>query len=86
MEVVIRDTEAAAAAAFDEIQEIHQIHGRIGSDGSARSLGVGGPPELVANFMGRYAEVGIEEVLWIFRNPFDLETISRLHEVRALVG
>ena len=36
--------------------------------------------------MGRYAEVGIEEVLWIFRSPFDLETISRLHEVRALVG
>ena len=85
MEVVIRDTEAAAVAAFDEIEEIHQIRGRIGSDGSARGLGVGGPPELVADFVRGYAEVGIEEVLWIFRNPFDLETISRLDEVRALV-
>ena len=86
MEVVIRDTESAALAAFDEIEDIHGIRGRIGSDGSARSLGVGGPPEMVADFVRAYARLGIEEVLWIFRNPFDLETIRRLDEVRATLG
>ncbi len=86
MEVVIRDTEAAAISAFDEVVDVHGIRGRIGSDGSPGGLGVGGPPELVADFIRRYAEVGIEEVLWIFRNPFDLETIRRMPEVRALVG
>ena len=86
MEVVIRDSEAAAVAAFDEIEEIHQIRGRIGSDGSSRGLGVGGPPELVADFLREYEAVGVEEVLWIFRTPFDLETINRLDEVRALIG
>lgn len=86
MEVVIRDTESAALAAFDEIEDIHGIRGRIGSDGSARSLGVGGPPEMVADFVRAYARIGIEEVLWIFRNPFDLETIRRLDEVRATLG
>lgn len=85
LEVVIRDSESAARAAFDEIEELHQIRGRIGSDGSERGLGVGGPPELVADFMRQYATVGVEEVLWIFRSPFDLETIKRLGEVRALV-
>ncbi len=83
VEVVIRDTESAARGAFDEIEEIHQIRSRVGSDGSPRGLGVGGPPELVADFVRRYADVGIQEVLWIFRNPFDLETIRRLPEVRA---
>ncbi|MBI2762711.1 MAG: LLM class flavin-dependent oxidoreductase [Chloroflexi bacterium] len=85
MEVVIRASEAEAVAAFDEIEELHEIRGRIGSDGSARGLGVGGPPDRVARFIGTYAAIGIEEVLWIFRNPWDLETIRRLGEVRALI-
>ena len=61
------------------------IRGRIGADGSARGLGVGGPPEVVADFVRAYAALGIEEVLWVFRNPFDLETIRRMPEVRALL-
>lgn len=86
MEVVIRDTHAAAVAAFDEVVDLHGIEDRVGSDGTPQSLGVGGPPALVADFIRRYADIGVEEVLWIFRNPFDLETIRRMSEVRALLG
>jgi len=85
MEVVIRDTEGEALAAFAEIETIHDIRDRIGSDGSPRGVGAAGPPELVAEFLRAYADLGIDEVLWIFRNPFDLETIRRMPEVRALL-
>ncbi|MBI2778015.1 MAG: TIGR03560 family F420-dependent LLM class oxidoreductase [Chloroflexi bacterium] len=82
MEVVIRDTEAEARAAFHEIEAIHGIRGRIGADGTPRGMGAGGPPERIADFVRGYADLGIDEVVWVFRNPFDLETIRRLPEVR----
>ncbi|MEO7229422.1 MAG: hypothetical protein ABIZ30_02390 [Candidatus Limnocylindrales bacterium] len=63
MEVVIRDSEAAAVTAFDEIEKLHGIRGRIGADGSTRGLGVEGPAEAVADFVRTYADLGIEEVL-----------------------
>ena len=86
LEVVIRNTEAAARAAFAEIEDLHDIHDRVGSDGSPRGLGVGGPPALVADFIRGYADLGVDEVLWIFRNPWDLETIARMPEVKALLA
>ena len=85
MEVAIRDTEAEAIAAFTTIAATHGIENEVGSDGSARGLGAAGPPERIAEQVRAYAELGIDEVLWIFRNPFDLETIRRMPEVRALV-
>ena len=75
-----------ARAAFGEIEDRHGIHDRVGSDGSPRGLGIGGPPEAVADFVRPYADLGIDEVIWIFRDPFDLETIARMPEVRTLLA
>jgi hypothetical protein len=36
--------------------------------------------------MRRYQAIGVAEVIWIFRDPFDLETIRRLPEVRAALA
>jgi hypothetical protein len=33
-----------------------------------------------------YAAVGVSESVWIFRTPFDHETMDRLGEVRARLG
>jgi len=82
-EVVIRDTEGEALAAFSEVEDAHGLRGRVGSDGSPRGLGIGGPPEAVAAFFRPYADLGIEEIVLTFRTPFDLETMRRLPEVRA---
>lgn len=86
MEVVIRDAAAAAQAAFAEIEAVHGIRDRIGSDGTRRGLGPAGPPELIASLLRPYQELGVDEVIWIFRKPFDLETIRRMPEVRALLA
>lgn len=85
-EIVIRDTDAEARAAFDEIEGAHGIRGRIGADGTPRGLACGGPPAVVAAFLRDYANLGIDEMIWIFRPPFDLETMRRLAEVRAAIG
>ncbi|HYM83486.1 MAG TPA: hypothetical protein VEY67_05000, partial [Candidatus Dormibacteraeota bacterium] len=86
VELVIRDTEAGAVAAFDETLDLHDLRQQVGSDGSARGLGVGGPPAAVADFLRPYAGLGIDEIILTFRTPFDLETIRRIPEVRALLG
>ena len=86
MDVVIRRTEPAAREAWGVIEDHHGIRGRIAADGTPRGLNAGGPPELVADYIRRFADLGIAEVIWIFRSPFDLETMSRLGEVRAALG
>jgi alkanesulfonate monooxygenase SsuD/methylene tetrahydromethanopterin reductase-like flavin-dependent oxidoreductase (luciferase family) len=86
MEVVIRASESEAREAYAVIEDRHGIRGRIGSDGTPRDLNVGGPPEVVADYVRAFEALGIAEVIWIFRNPFDLETMSRLGEVRAKLG
>lgn len=86
MEVLIRASEAEAQEVWPEVEDRHGIRGRVGSDGTLRGLNAGGPPELVANYLRRFQELGIAEVIWIFRNPFDLETMARLEEVRRLVA
>jgi F420-dependent oxidoreductase-like protein len=80
---VVRDTTDAADSAWAEIERIHGLEGRAGSDGTDRGLTVGGPPEDVATFIDAYRRIGIGEVVFTFRSPFDLETIERLGEVRA---
>jgi F420-dependent oxidoreductase-like protein len=83
MDVVVRDDAAAARRAYDRVATRHGIVGAVGSDGSERGLGAGGPPRDVAAYVQRYADIGVAEVIWIFRNPFDLETMRRLGDVRA---
>ena len=83
MEVVIRDDPDDAIAAFDKVAVRHDIAGKVGSDGSPRGLTLWGHPAAVAAGIGAYADVGVSEVMWVFRDPFDLETIERLGEVRA---
>jgi hypothetical protein len=39
----------------------------------------------VAALLRPYQEIGVGEVLCTFRSPFDLETIRRIGEVRALL-
>ena len=86
VELVIRDSVAEATAAFDEILDLHGLRGQLGSDGSDRGLNVGGPPEAVAAFLRPYAELGIDEIVLTFRVPFDLETMRRIGDVRALLA
>jgi F420-dependent oxidoreductase-like protein len=83
LDAVVRDTTEAADAAWTEIERIHGLEGGTGSDGSERGLTVGGPPEQVAAYIDAYRQIGVGEVVFIFRSPFDLETIERLGEVRA---
>jgi alkanesulfonate monooxygenase SsuD/methylene tetrahydromethanopterin reductase-like flavin-dependent oxidoreductase (luciferase family) len=83
LEVVIRASESDALRDYAVVEERHGIAGRIGADGTARGLNSGGPPEVVADYVREFEALGIAEVIWIFRNPFDLETMSRLGEVRA---
>jgi alkanesulfonate monooxygenase SsuD/methylene tetrahydromethanopterin reductase-like flavin-dependent oxidoreductase (luciferase family) len=85
MDVVIRGDRAVADAVYGDIQDRHGLRGRLGSDGSPRGLNAGGTPEAIADYLRPFADLGIGEVMWVFRSPFDLETIARLSEVRSLV-
>ena len=85
MEVVIRASEPDAVRDYALVEEAHGIAGRVGSDGHRRGLNVAGPPQAVADYLRPFADLGVAEVIWIFRSPFDLETMSRLDEVRALL-
>jgi len=86
MEVVIRASESEAMRDHDRYQAVHGIVAPAGSDGSERGLNAGGPPEQVAAYVGHFEALGIAEVIWIFRNPFDLETMRRLPEVRSALA
>jgi F420-dependent oxidoreductase-like protein len=86
MEVVIRASESEALAVYTVYEERHGTRGRVGSDGTPRDLNVAGPPDVVADYVRRFEALGIAEVIWIFRSPFDVETMSRLGEVRAALA
>ena len=86
MEVVIRASESDVRASWTEVEERHGIRGRVGSDGTTRLLNAGGPPEAVADYVRGFEAMGIDEVIWIFRNPFDLETMASLGDVRRLLA
>jgi F420-dependent oxidoreductase-like protein len=86
LDVLIRDTRELAARAFEEVQERHGIRADPLTGRSGESLSVGGPPRLVAEFVNAYAAIGVDEVMWIFRDPFDAETMARLPEVRGALA
>jgi alkanesulfonate monooxygenase SsuD/methylene tetrahydromethanopterin reductase-like flavin-dependent oxidoreductase (luciferase family) len=83
MDVVVRDTPEEARTTFAELERIQGIAGRVGSDGTPRRLNAAGPPELVATYLRRFAELGVAECIWTFRTPFDRETMRQLPDVRA---
>jgi F420-dependent oxidoreductase-like protein len=83
LDAVLRDTAAETRAAWAETSRIHGLDGRVGSDGSERGLTVGGSPAEVAAYVASLRALGIAEVVFTFRTPFDLETIERLDEMRT---
>lgn len=83
---VIRDTPDAAFEVWQETARLHDLDGKLGSDGADRGLTFGGPPAAFAELAHRYAAAGLDEVIVVFRSPFDLETMDRLGEVREALG
>ncbi len=87
LHAVVRDSPDAAEDVWAEMARRHGLEGVAGSDGSDRGLSVGGSPAEVAAYVDAYRRIGVGEVIFVFRAPFDLETIGRLGEVReALDG
>ena len=85
LDVVIRDSPAAAAAADDELLAGQGISRRRTSDEPDWNPLIAGPPALVADRIRPYVGLGVRQVMWIFRAPWDRQTIDRLPEVRALL-
>ena len=81
--IVVRDSVAEARQAWQAVAERHALLGKVGSDGTDRGLTVGGPPREVAAYLDRYRQIGAGEVMFVFREPFDVETIERIGEVRT---
>ena len=86
LHAVIRDTPAEAEEAWALIVQRHGLEDDVGSDGTERGLTVGGSPAQVAAFIDGYRRIGVGEVIFVFRDPFDLESIRRIGEVRAALG
>ena len=81
---VVRSRRSDAAyTAWSKVAARHGIEHQRASDGSPRDLDVGGPVADVADFLGSYSRLGVGEVMFTFRDPFDLETIERIGELRA---
>jgi alkanesulfonate monooxygenase SsuD/methylene tetrahydromethanopterin reductase-like flavin-dependent oxidoreductase (luciferase family) len=80
---VLRDTPGAAMEVWQETARIHDLEGKLGSDGSDRGLTFGGPPAAFVDLVHRYQEAGLDEIIVVFRNPFDMETMERIGEVKA---
>ena len=76
LNVVVRDSVAEAEAAFDEVRHRHRP-----IEGEDR-LDVGGPPARIAEQLRAYEDIGVRHAIWVFRDPFDEETMARLPEVR----
>jgi alkanesulfonate monooxygenase SsuD/methylene tetrahydromethanopterin reductase-like flavin-dependent oxidoreductase (luciferase family) len=83
---VVRDDPATAREAWAETARRHGLEGVAGSDGSDRGLTIGGTIDEVAALVDGYRRVGVREVIFTFRDPFDIETIERLGELRAALG
>ncbi len=83
MDIVVRDRPGDALAAFSEVEDRHGLRGRLDSGGNLRTINAAGPPGLVADYLREFELLGVAEVMWIFRSPFDLESMRRLPEVRA---
>ncbi len=74
---VLRDTRDAALETWAGYRATHRPQPR---EDEAELFG---SPSEVADRLRGFAAVGIGHVMWVFRDPFDAETITRLGEVRA---
>ena len=83
VDVLVRHSVEAAQAGWTEIARSYEIENRTSPDGEYRGLTVGGPVADVAAGLDAYRRLGIGELVFVFRHPFDLETIDRLGEIRA---
>jgi alkanesulfonate monooxygenase SsuD/methylene tetrahydromethanopterin reductase-like flavin-dependent oxidoreductase (luciferase family) len=84
--IVVRDTADEARQDWSAIAVRHGLEGRIGSDGTEHGLTVGGSPAEVAAYLRGYRDIGISEVIVVFRDPFDLETIGSVGALREALG
>ena len=83
VDVLVRETVEAAHVGWAEIARSYRIENRTSPDGEYRGLTVGGPVSEVAQGLDAYRQLGIGELVFVFRHPFDLETIERLGEIRV---
>jgi alkanesulfonate monooxygenase SsuD/methylene tetrahydromethanopterin reductase-like flavin-dependent oxidoreductase (luciferase family) len=79
LNVVIRPTRAEAERAWAGWLETHV------PQEDERGLDAGGSVDEVAETLIRFREVGFAHPVLIFRSPFDVETVDRLTELRALL-
>ena len=86
LDAVIRDSDEEAHDTWADTVRANGLEDQSGADGSDRGLSLGGPPASAATLIAEYESIGIREVIFMFRAPFDLETIGRLAEVRAIAG
>ena len=80
LNVVIRPTREAAERAWAGWFDEHRPKGGDGTLDGAGSVAD------VAAALAAYREVGFTHPVMVFRPPWDLETMARLHELRAALG
>jgi alkanesulfonate monooxygenase SsuD/methylene tetrahydromethanopterin reductase-like flavin-dependent oxidoreductase (luciferase family) len=85
MDVLVREDPRTARRDWADVVRRHGLY-RLDADDPERRLSAGGPPDEVAARIAAFERIGIAEVMWIFREPFDLATVRRLPEVRAALG
>jgi alkanesulfonate monooxygenase SsuD/methylene tetrahydromethanopterin reductase-like flavin-dependent oxidoreductase (luciferase family) len=78
--ITIRDTVAAAEAAAAEIFAVNGVETVEGGPL------LHGPPELVAEAIAPYRDLGFSTVIVRLPAPYDHETLERIGEVNALLG
>jgi alkanesulfonate monooxygenase SsuD/methylene tetrahydromethanopterin reductase-like flavin-dependent oxidoreductase (luciferase family) len=80
LNVVVRPTRREAEDEFDRVRARHVIQP------DEKRLHLWGPPAAVAAGLRAYAAAGVSETMWIFRHPWDRETIAALPAVRAALA
>ena len=80
LNVVIRATRAEAERDWAACVAAHL------PQEDERGLDAGGSLDEVAEAIAEYRDVGFAHPILIFRNPFDVETMDRLPQLRALLG
>jgi F420-dependent oxidoreductase-like protein len=83
LDAIVRATEDEAFTAWADVALRYGLEGRTGSDGSDRGLSVGGSVAAIAAYLDGYRRLGVAEIIFTFRDPFDLDTIERVGELRA---
>lgn len=80
---VIRDDPAQAIAVHKVVAAEHGLAGDTPEDPPKLQLDLWGSPEQVAEGLQPFIAAGVDEVIVVFRSPFDLETVERIGEVRS---